>query len=320
MSRSATLVFDDPIPYQAALRGGEVEVLPVTKGEFHAKLILMDCDRLWTTYASENLPRVAHSALSAKRVFFSFLADTNQLPAQYCGLEVSSKQMVIGVPGSTRHIRTHGPCRWASMSVTPNDLSAASSALIGRELHAGSVTRLVYSQPANMARLMRLHRTSRQLVEEAPEIFRHPEVAKAIEHELVHAMVSCLADDSDIEVSLGWRHHSQIVRRFEEVLAANNDRPLHLEEICTATEASARVLRNSCQEHLGMGPLRYLWLRRLHSARRALVCADPSRTTVTQIATCYGFWQLGRFAVSYQGLFGETPSATLQKRSNAHQV
>ena len=63
-----------------------------------------------------------------------------------------------------------------------------------------------------------------------------------------------------------------------------------------------------------MGPIRYLWLRRMHMAHRALLCADPVSTTVTGIATEYGFWELGRFSVEHRELFGETPSASLHRR------
>ena len=77
--------------------------------------------------------------------------------------------------------------------------------------------------------------------------------------------------------------------------------------------ASERTFRTRCQEHLGLGPTRYLWLRRMHLARRALRMADPAAARVTEVATSYGFWELGRFSVAYRSLFGESPSASLRR-------
>ena len=69
-----------------------------------------------------------------------------------------------------------------------------------------------------------------------------------------------------------------------------------------------------------MGPIRYLSLRRMHLVRRALLRADPSAATVTRLATDHGFWELGRFSVSYRALFGESPSESLQRRPDDRPV
>ena len=74
-----------------------------------------------------------------------------------------------------------------------------------------------------------------------------------------------------------------------------------------------RTLRASCEEYMGMGPIRFLTLRRMHLVRQALLSAVPSTSTVTRIATDHGFWELGRFAVAYRAAFGELPSETLKR-------
>jgi transcriptional regulator GlxA family with amidase domain len=54
-------------------------------------------------------------------------------------------------------------------------------------------------------------------------------------------------------------------------------------------------------------------LRQMQHVRHALALADHRRTTVTEIATAHGFWELGRFAGTYRSLYGESPSATLAR-------
>jgi AraC family ethanolamine operon transcriptional activator len=53
----------------------------------------------------------------------------------------------------------------------------------------------------------------------------------------------------------------------------------------------------------------------MHLVRRALRESGPTETTVTEIATRFGFWQFGRFAGAYKELFGESPSAMLARQS-----
>jgi transcriptional regulator GlxA family with amidase domain len=90
------------------------------------------------------------------------------------------------------------------------------------------------------------------------------------------------------------------MRRFEEAMQANLEGPLYMTELCAALGVSYWTLGACCQEHLDMSPKRYLLLRRMHLARQALRRAHPGSMTVTEIATNYGFWELGRFSVVYR--------------------
>jgi AraC-like DNA-binding protein len=115
------------------------------------------------------------------------------------------------------------------------------------------------------------------------------------------------------------RGHKLILTRFEAFLKANPNKSLYLPKICSAIRTPERTLRSACEKHLGMGPIRYLALRRMHLFRRALLQATPSKKTVKEIAHDHGFRELGRSSVSYRKMFGETPSTTLH-RTNRKRV
>ena len=82
-------------------------------------------------------------------------------------------------------------------------------------------------------------------------------------------------------------------------------------DICSLLSVSERTLQYAFRTYVDMAPLAYLRLCRLNKVRAILRASDPLLTTVTAIAMRFGFFHLGRFAIAYRRLFGETPSATL---------
>ena len=310
MSGSSSFSFSDPFPYQETLRISDLQIFPTAKGKFQAELMQINMDRLWMQRGHENLPHVVVGTVKPIRKAISFLTQEQEMV--YCGQQVPPGSIIIQRT-DTQHRRNGANRNWGSMSLTHNDFDAACRAITGREFPREPSQLIVRPRPDLMSRLLKAHGTVGKIAETTPDVLAMPEVSRALEQQLIHLMVKCLTENFPSKITAGGRRHDLIVARFEEFLEANPETPLYLTEICTAIAVSERTLRGACEEHLGMGPIRYLSLRRMHLVRRALLRADPSTATVTRIATDHGFWELGRFSVAYRSLFGEAPSESLRR-------
>jgi len=243
-------------------------------------------------------------------VVFEFPVDDDEPPMGMQGRELSPGEIAMAPLSGDYHCRIAAESSWAAMSLPPGDLAEAGRVLVGRDIVAPKATKFLRPPPHLISKLMNLHQAACDLATTAPEIFAHPEVSKALEQALISALIACLSDDVSLPSA---RRQTGVMRKFEELIDAELDSPLYLADMCEKLGVTTRTLRFHCQEHLGMSPHRYLWLRRMKLARRQLMHAEPGATTVTDIATGSGFGELGRFAVQYRTLFGETPSETLRR-------
>jgi transcriptional regulator GlxA family with amidase domain len=105
----------------------------------------------------------------------------------------------------------------------------------------------------------------------------------------------------------------EVVEEAERLALSDMNEPLHISALCLALAVSERTLRKVFHQIHGLPPCRHLRMLRLSRARRALLSADCELATVTEIATHFGFGELGRFSVEYRRLFGESPSQTLSR-------
>jgi len=114
------------------------------------------------------------------------------------------------------------------------------------------------------------------------------------------------------DVPLGRPTAAVLVKRAVEV-AEGQRGPVRVAELCRTLRVSPGTLERGFREATGVTPHAFFLRRRLNQARAVLLHADPRETTVTSIAIACGFSELGRFAVRYRQMFGETPSETLRR-------
>jgi AraC family ethanolamine operon transcriptional activator len=103
-----------------------------------------------------------------------------------------------------------------------------------------------------------------------------------------------------------------LVRRAVEIAEAYRG-PLPIAQLCSLLRVSPGTLEHAFKSVAGITPHAFFLRRRLNKARSALLSHDADAVRVTDIATDFGFNELGRFAVRYREMFGESPSETLRR-------
>lgn len=108
------------------------------------------------------------------------------------------------------------------------------------------------------------------------------------------------------------------VRRVEEYIRENVHEALTIEQLADYAGVSASSLFSGFRNCYGLSPMAYVRQLRLARVRAELQEMDPGQaTSVTTVATKWGFAHLGRFAIEYKRQFGESPSASLRRRRGA---
>ena len=312
MAESGTATFANPDDYQAAVGDATVNLIVTGGGDFDARLTWLHLRRFHVLRGCENLPRIAFISLSPAQVFVSFPTSEGP-PLTYRGLGLQFGDVVFHSRGERTHQRTNGESQWGLISLPPEQLAACGKALTGSKITPPLAGRVLRPSRSAAARLLRLHSKACRLAETRHQLIGNPEVARALEQELLHALVNCLmADNANSDLNR-MRHHADIMVRFEDALTTHGGPQLNMPALCSAIGVPERTLRVCCTEFLGVSPIRYLLLRRLNMVRSALRRADPANASVAEIARTYQFQEPGRFAVTYRTVFGEMPSSTLRR-------
>ena len=110
------------------------------------------------------------------------------------------------------------------------------------------------------------------------------------------------------------RDHCQSaqLRRAIDYLMDHLADPVSLVDVASYAGVSERSLRREFQRNYGMTVRQFLIRRRLEASHHALQSKEGSGTTVTEVATRFGFSHLGRFASAYRSTFGCSPSDSLK--------
>ncbi len=170
--------------------------------------------------------------------------------------------------------------------------------------------------PASGVAVARLGAMLNALLDEAqaePHAPHHPHAVRAMQQDVLTAFWRSLTPPLSPARRVGRAIRQHRLQRAVEYLRSADTALVTVGDLCAAANLAERTLEYAFREAFGISPQRFLHLRRYHAARRDLLAADGGTATVQAIAQHNGFYQMGRFAVGYKQLFGESPSDALKR-------
>ena len=314
MPSCSTSTFSEPEEFEAALRRQtDVDLLVTEQTDFRGRITQVGLHLLHLAVADETAPRIAFVAMRPDivLVWWAIGRPGSQI---WCGAPALAGEVMTLGPGDRAHARTQDASRWAALWISATDLDRYSETLTGAPVSVLNGAGSWRPVGAALQTLHRLHAAAITMFERRAGEVLAASAVHGLEQQLIHALVECLSDGvPGAHNRRTAERHGNLMARFEDACAPCEHRASTLIELCATLGVPERSLRTSCMQHLGMGPMSYLRLRRLKSVRRALCSASPDDSSVAELARRYGFTELGRFAVKYRQVFGELPSATLQR-------
>jgi AraC family ethanolamine operon transcriptional activator len=143
-----------------------------------------------------------------------------------------------------------------------------------------------------------------------------PGRAAWFETALVRATLHCLAEREDTRVDGHTRRGRSVARAARHILHENSGTPLCMATLCDELRVPERTLRAHFSEQFHISPVSYHLRLRLNLVRQKLLQTTTCKGAISQAATEFGFWHMGRFGQQYRSLFGEAPSATLRREAS----
>lgn len=316
MPASGSSIFTNADGYQKCMRD-ILDLLALHPSEFNAHLTWVELPELNLLRAREGSPRVAYMTLPMRLAFITFVTERGT-SLIHGGSELQFGQLLCHCRGEHAHQRTIGPTNWGSVAMTPASLTAFGRAVAGRDLAVPSTSRIVHPRSANFKRFLRLHSQACRIAETNPRRITNQEVARALEQNLIWALIACLdtATPQDDHGAIGRR--AGFSMRLEQALAKHPAMLWRSGELVNAMGISQAALRSACLHLLGMSVVRYQHLRRLQRARAALMHVDLVTERGEDIVKQCGFATFERFVAEYWKTFGEMPPMPPRGASNRH--
>ena len=305
--------FGDIDELEENLQGWNLSLTQLDRGPFSGKLLQVSGEEF--QFNSFNISCRHEQRGSPPPGFktFGILSPTSP-PITFQNRQLDQKG--IGVFSSEKEVDVQAPPGWEAFGLSfTEDLLVSVSQRMGLPPWEDMLAQKDFAvcHPEVLFRLKSWLQSVRQQVSPGSGHPLSKHFMEQVVFELPRRFLNTMASSYHITFRQPLRKRDRAIKKIKEFLAEFPNRPPTIADLCEVAQVSERTLEYAFQDRYGVTPNIYLRFYRINGAHKVLRAADSASTTVTKVATDWGFWHFGRFASHYRKLFGQLPSYTLKK-------
>lgn len=286
--------------------------MQIDPGQASCSVRSADLGNLVVTRTSESHGNVANYAVQDGTTVFHFTNPRN-LPTIWCGIELPHEYILINPSGRDYINSQRGSFDVMSIQVS-NELLVAQQVLPEGYLMPGEISKrwMIPLGDAGIklrSWLFALFSSKNRL----SKLFSSAEFNNEFKELILQSIGEIFENESDMQIT----NPEQLYRRLhlaklaQDLISGQPEEFRLAAQLANELNISPRALRKLFNDIFQTSPYQYMLSYRLQCVRRELNRHSASASTISNIATKFGFDELGRFSQYYRRMYGELPSATL---------
>ena len=143
---------------------------------------------------------------------------------------------------------------------------------------------------------------------------RSPELCSTIRDEIPCLLIQALMSSDRQGKQVGTATRNKAMKTAIDYFHEMPNETRSYSQFCCISGINERTLQRAFRDHYGVSPKAYAKAIHLNKIYKKLINSNPQDTSISAVASEFGFWHMGQFASDYRRHFGELPSTTLKSR------
>ena len=281
--------------------------LQLSAGPANLRYRQVDLDGLLILWARTKARARWQDDMSTDGLHFGLLVDS-KARCIVRGEEIDGSYAQVWLPGHEMEYIMHGPSLTLEIGVSPHLVEQMDWQLSGEPLQRFS--------KAKIDQLTRTCQLATKALQRTPAA-RSGSVKSQWRETILDELDGLLNPwlNGGASRQLGRRANFDLVKRADSIVDALPDgEAFSVDLVAGELSVPRRTLFHAYRTVLGVGPRRYVELKRLEKLRARLKAGSTRNLSVTRAAHDLGFEDVGRLAGLYRRHYGENPRQTLAKR------